>query len=215
MKNVLIILANFVLGAIPWAVIVGHMFRGDDITRYGDHNPGTYNALRAGGVKLAAPALVLEVGKGFVAGSLAKALVAAVPETPAWVWVAAVVAPIAGHGFSPFLGFWGGKSLAVTFGVWAAIAPLPVALSYAGMLCLQELTWRRAADALKVGLAMLVMGNFIWITGLPRTYVLAWALNLAILIFKQWQYETLFVNSEVRYAPGLNDEMPRRRARRA
>ena len=111
MKAALIIAVNFLLGSVPWAVMVGRVLRGVDITIYGDHNPGTYNALRAGGLRLAAPAMILEFAKGFVAGQLAKGMLAANPATASWVWAVAVAAPVAGHGFTPFLRFRGGKAL--------------------------------------------------------------------------------------------------------
>jgi len=208
LNGALIITVNFILGSVPWAVIVGRTLRGVDITIYGDHNPGTYNALRAGGLRLAAPAMILEFAKGLIAGWLAQAMLAASPATASWVWVTAVVAPVVGHGFSPFLRFRGGKALAVTFGVWTAIAGWPAMFAYAGTLCLQELTWPKAPDAFKVSLGMAALGAVVWLMRLPARYGLAWALTFAVMFIKQWQYETVFQCTAERYGTGVNDNWP-------
>ncbi len=208
MKAALIIALNFLLGSVPWAVIVGQMLRGVDITIYGDHNPGTYNALRAGGLRLAAPAMILEFAKGFVAGRLAQAIPAANPAAASWVWAVAVAAPVAGHGFTPFLRFRGGKALAVTLGVWTAVAGWPAMPAYAGTLCLQELTWPKAPDAFKVSLGMAALGGVAWLMRLPARYAAAWALTFAIMLVKQWQYETVFQCTADRYGTGINDNWP-------
>jgi len=208
LKAALIIAMNFFLGSVPWAVIVGRALRGVDITIYGDHNPGTYNALRAGGLRLAAPAMILEFAKGFTAGRLAQVMLAASPAAASWAWTAAVVAPVAGHGFTPFLRFRGGKALAVTLGVWTAIAGWPAMLVYAGTLCLQELTWPKAPDALKVSLGMSALGTVAWLMKLPARYGAAWALTFAVMLIKQWQYETVFQCTADRYGTGINDNRP-------
>ncbi|MEA4883334.1 MAG: glycerol-3-phosphate acyltransferase [Clostridia bacterium] len=208
MRAALIIVANFVLGSVPFAVLVGRALRGVDITRYGDHNPGTYNALRAGGLALAAPAMILEFLKGHVSGLLAQAMMKANPGTPWWVWVLAVAAPIAGHAFSPFLRFRGGKALAVTLGVWTAIAGWPAMLSYTGVICAQELTWPNAPDAFKVGLGMVALAVSMYVCKLPARYGITWTVNLAIIMIKQVQYETVFQSTAQRYGAGINDNAP-------
>lgn len=208
MKAALIVAVNFLLGSVPWAVMVGRVLRGVDITIYGDHNPGTYNALRAGGLRLAAPAMILEFAKGFVAGRLAQGMLTANPATASWAWAVAAAAPVAGHGFTPFLRFRGGKALAVTLGVWTAVAGWPAMLAYAGTLCLQELTWPKAPDAFKVSLGMVVLGSVAWLMRLPARYALAWALTFAVILIKQWQYETVFQCTADRYGTGINDNWP-------
>jgi len=154
--------------------------------------------------------MILEFAKGFAAGRLAEAMLVGNHATAfwAWAWVAAVAAPIAGHGFTPFLRFRGGKALAVTLGVWTAIAGLPAMLAYAGTLCLQELTWPKAPDAFKVSLGMAALGTVLWLMRLPARYSAAWALTFAIIFIKQWQYETVFQCTADRYGTGINDNRP-------
>ena len=59
----LLSIAGFLLGSIPFSVLVGRIGTGTDIRQYGDHNPGSTNVLRARGWKLALVALLLD---GFI-----------------------------------------------------------------------------------------------------------------------------------------------------
>ncbi|HEY58692.1 MAG TPA: glycerol-3-phosphate acyltransferase [Anaerolineae bacterium] len=84
--------------------------RWGDIRRYGDGNPGAYNVFRAGGRVSGATASGLEVLKGLVLIALAcRHVPVAVCPWAAW-------AAVAGHAFSPWLGFRGGKAIAVSLG---------------------------------------------------------------------------------------------------
>jgi glycerol-3-phosphate acyltransferase PlsY len=111
------VLLAFISGALPFSVWVGRLALRTDIRRYGDHNPGATNVLRAGSKGWAGLALFLDMMKG------------AVPVGAAWFfgglagWSLALVAlaPVLGHAWSPFLGFKGGKAIAVTGGVWAGL----------------------------------------------------------------------------------------------
>src|SRR4030042_7085296 len=60
----LLAIAAFGLAAIPFSLLVGRLFLGEDIRDYGDGNPGAYNVFRAGGQKTGYLAVALDVGKG-------------------------------------------------------------------------------------------------------------------------------------------------------
>ncbi len=112
----------FFCGALPFSLIVGRLWLGVDIRQFGDGNPGATNVMRAArerekGRAPAAAALVLDIAKGIVPVSLAfsGAGVEGIPMA------LIAVMPIAGHAFSPFLGFSGGKAVAATGGVWIAL----------------------------------------------------------------------------------------------
>ena len=110
-------LLGFFCGALPFSVWLGRAALKQDITRYGDANPGATNVLRAGGKGWGALALALDTLK------------AAVPIGLAYYWagiqdwriIPIALAPIAGHAFSPLLGWRGGKAVATTLGVWLAL----------------------------------------------------------------------------------------------
>ncbi len=111
-----LIIFAFCLGACPFSLLVGRYLLHKDIRRYGDANPGAWNVIRAGGVKVGLLALLLDVGKGvpFV-------LVASLLKYPEPAVMAVGFGAILGHAFSPFLHFRGGKAVAVTYGVLVAL----------------------------------------------------------------------------------------------
>jgi glycerol-3-phosphate acyltransferase PlsY len=113
----LVVVAAFWLGACPFSVWVGHRFLGREIRDYGDGNPGAANVLRAGGRKSFVLAVLLDMAKGVPFVYLAHAYWG----FPDMAVVLVGLSAIMGHAFSPFLGFKGGKSIAVTFGVLLAL----------------------------------------------------------------------------------------------
>lgn len=116
---------GFVIGSVPFSVLAGRLLLKKDIREYGDGNPGSMNAWRAGGWKVGLPAGFLDYLKGAVPVGCAR-----VAGVRGWGMFAVALAPVAGHAFSPFLCFRGGKALATTFGVWTGL------LSWRGPLAL-------------------------------------------------------------------------------
>jgi glycerol-3-phosphate acyltransferase PlsY len=110
-------LIGFLLGSLPISVWLGRLVLHADIRGYGDGNPGGTNVIRAGSRGLGLLVIILDMLKGALPVSLAYYVF----KTNGWPLAPVVLAPIAGHAFSPFLGFRGGKALATTFGVWAAL----------------------------------------------------------------------------------------------
>ena len=134
LRAVLIILAAYVIGGIPWGVIVAKVTGGTDPRTIGSGRTGGANTMRAIGPRLALVAGLLDMLKGTGAVLLARALGAGVE-----VEVLAAFAAIIGHSRSPFLGFGGGRGVAPAFGALLAIQPL-VALAilpvFAGIILL-------------------------------------------------------------------------------
>jgi glycerol-3-phosphate acyltransferase PlsY len=105
----------FFVGAVPFGVLVSRAFYGSDIRSAGSGNIGAANALRTLGRRGAIAVLALDGLKGF-----APALAAMALGGPLAAAVAAFAA-IAGHCWSPFLGFKGGKGVATAFGALFAL----------------------------------------------------------------------------------------------
>jgi len=114
--SVVLGMAAFWLGACPFSLLLGRWLMHRDIRRYGDHNPGAYNVFRAGNARVGALALLLDIAKGVPFVLLAH-LVFKLPDPSVY---AVGLCAILGHAYSPFLGFRGGKALAVTAGVLLA-----------------------------------------------------------------------------------------------
>ena len=110
-------LAAFFCGALPFSVWIGRWALGKDIRRYGDANPGASNVLRAGGRWTAGLALLLD----FLKGALPVGLAHFVAGLASWPLICVALAPVAGHAFSPFLRWRGGKAVATTGGIWCGL----------------------------------------------------------------------------------------------
>jgi glycerol-3-phosphate acyltransferase PlsY len=104
---------GFLVGSIPFSVLVGRLVAGVDVRGVADGNPGATNAFRAAGRSAGVAALVLDISKGAATVSLA---VWAGDVSGPWL-VPVLIAPVAGHCWSPWLRFRGGKGLATAYGV--------------------------------------------------------------------------------------------------
>lgn len=111
-------LASYVLGSVPFALLIGRM-HGVDIRQHGSGNVGATNVVRVLGRGPGILCFVLDFLKG-VAPVTAGLLLG----LPLWGVLLAAAATILGHSRSIFLGFKGGKSVATGAGTIVAMAPL-------------------------------------------------------------------------------------------
>ena len=121
MTAVALTLLAYVLGSIPFAVIVSRLFALPDPRSYGSGNPGATNVLRTGRKAAAALTLLGDALKGWMAVFLAQRMAEA-GTTDATV-AAAAVAVTLGHMYPVFLRFRGGKGVSTTTGVLVALDP--------------------------------------------------------------------------------------------
>ncbi len=122
-RAVLIVVAAYFIGGIPWGVIVARVTGGPDPRTMGSGRTGGANVMRALGPRLALVSGLLDMLKGTAVVVLAFVLGAGTG-----VAVAAALAAIIGHSRSPFLGLGGGRGVAPSFGALLALAPLIAAI---------------------------------------------------------------------------------------
>ena len=115
----LIITLCYLMGAIPFGLLVARLVRHVDVREYGSGNTGASNVLRAAGMWPALAVLVLDTGKGVLAVVLAKVI----DQSPS-LEVAAALSVLVGHTWSVFLRFRGGKGSATGIGSFCALSPL-------------------------------------------------------------------------------------------
>jgi acyl phosphate:glycerol-3-phosphate acyltransferase len=164
---------GFLLGSIPFSLIMGKLFAKRDIRTVGDGNPGGANALKAGGLVCGILAIILDILKGFLPVYLAKKY-----GLVGWSLVPVSLAPILGHAFSPFLHFKGGKALGTTAGVWAALISLWALPAYGVVAALMELLQSEDAWSANAGMWSLLV--YIILTGQPWLVVFS-ALNVILI----------------------------------
>lgn len=109
------LLGSFLLGSIPFGLLIGRTFYGVDIRQSGSGNIGAANAMRTLGKAGGATVLLFDLLKGFIPTLLAL-------HVNSGFAVLAAAAAIVGHCFSPWLQFRGGKGVATMLGALAALS---------------------------------------------------------------------------------------------
>ena len=188
-------LTAFLLGALPFSVIIGRLFLRKDITEYGDGNPGAANVFRAGGGKLGYLAVFLDIAKGVPFVFLAHSIFG-LPEVSI---VIVAMCAILGHAFSPFLGWHGGKAVAVTFGVLVALPQHELLFAFSAIVILGTLFI--AVDAWTIILGASGSLAYLFLTRGSSWEALLMLCILAVLVVKHFD--------ELHCFPGVNGRLVR------
>jgi glycerol-3-phosphate acyltransferase PlsY len=128
MANVILFLGlavSYLVGSLPTGYIFGRLIKGIDIREFGSGNIGATNTIRVVGRTPGLIVLAIDVFKGFlcvtyIAGFFMRFSPVARPEL---YMIVAGLAAIAGHNWTLFLKFRGGKGVAVSAGVMIGLAP--------------------------------------------------------------------------------------------
>ena len=115
---ILLSMFGFLLGSIPFGIVVSKALNLSDPRTVGSKNVGFTNVLRVSGTKAGVLTLLGDMGKGWVMGWAAMQWL----TIESFIMVVAV-SPILGHLFSPFLGFKGGKGVATALGAVLGLSP--------------------------------------------------------------------------------------------
>jgi glycerol-3-phosphate acyltransferase PlsY len=122
----------YLLGSMPFGLILVRIFRNEDIRTKGSGNIGATNVIRSGGKGLGAATFALDAAKGalavIAAYMVASRLHLGQPAAQNLAATAALCA-ILGHIYNIWLGFKGGKGVATGFGVFLAISPMSALIS--------------------------------------------------------------------------------------
>jgi acyl phosphate:glycerol-3-phosphate acyltransferase len=114
------LIAAYLLGSIPFGLLIVKAIGGGDIRQKGSGNIGAANVARSTGKLAGVCTLILDAAKGYAAVWLAGHFL---KGTMRWM-IAAAVAAVVGHVFSVWLRFRGGKGVATSLGVFLPIAPI-------------------------------------------------------------------------------------------
>lgn len=139
------VLAAYFIGAIPTAYIFGKILKGIDVREYGSGNVGATNVFRTVGKGPGIAVLVLDFLKGIFAVTVIPAVLQKVGfdvrTDGSFVILMLGAAAIAGHIWTVFLKFKGGKGVATTAGVMAGLSPV-LFLSCFGVWVIIFAIWR-------------------------------------------------------------------------
>lgn len=130
------LLASYLLGAIPTSYLVSRIFAKIDLRQHGSGNLGATNLYRVLGWKYAVPVALFDIAKGVI-----PVLVFAPRASSSQLFALACgAAAIAGHVFSVFVGFKGGKGVATAAGVMLGLTPLALGIAAVVWAVLVRLT---------------------------------------------------------------------------
>ena len=115
---VLMAVCGYLLGAIPFGIVVSKALGLPDPRTVGSKNVGFTNVLRVSGKKAGIFTLLGDMGKGWLLGWVAMQWL----TDESFIMIVALT-PILGHLFSPFLGFKGGTGVATALGVVLGLSP--------------------------------------------------------------------------------------------
>ena len=134
---VLVVIVGYLLGSIPFGVIISKTFAGFDIRTKGSGNMGSTNAFRVLGWKLGLSVQLLDLAKGAAAVIVANFFFQGLPFHNATPFqdvtvfrLIAGVSAVLGHVYSVFVNFKGGKGISTAAGMLIAIAPVEVAVAF-------------------------------------------------------------------------------------
>jgi len=116
------ILLAYLIGSVPFAVVVSRLMGLQDPRKFGSKNPGATNVLRSGNKTAAALTLLGDAAKGTLAVWLARLIVDA-QTLPTVIIAISAVAVFLGHLFPLFLKFRGGKGVATALGILLGLQP--------------------------------------------------------------------------------------------
>ena len=154
-KTLLLVLFSYLLGAIPTGYLIARKTMGIDIRQHGSGNPGAANVYRTVGKWAGICTFLVDGLKGFIPTSLALYFF------PDNYWPAILCGTIAilGHMWTIYLNFRGGKGVATSCGVFAALLPIPTALAFISFVICVAL-WGRISIGSIVACIVLPIASF-------------------------------------------------------
>ena len=173
------ILICYLIGSIPTAYIMGKYLKGIDIRNHGSGNVGATNALRVLGKKAGSITLLIDILKGAICVSLIPMLFA--EKSNELIRIIACISVIAGHIWTVFLKFKGGKGIATSCGAFLGLTPIPVLITVAifgvTLACFRYVSLGSITAAFCLPFLIFFMEHSI-------TYTIFSSIIAALLIFK-------------------------------
>jgi acyl phosphate:glycerol-3-phosphate acyltransferase len=159
--TLLLVLVGYLLGSIPFGIILTRILGGKDVREHGSGNIGAANVSRVVGPVAGVVTLLLDAAKGATAVWLA----ARFAENNASAMILAGLGALLGHCFPVWLRFKGGKGVATALGVFLELCPM-AALAALVLFLLVVVFWRYVSlGSLAAAAAMPLLIYFLWAPG--------------------------------------------------
>ncbi len=174
LTTALLLLAGYLLGSIPFGLILSRVLGGKDVRQHGSGNIGATNVSRVVGPLAGVLTLLLDAAKGASAVWLA----ARVTDHSARAMMLTGLAALVGHCYPVWLRFEGGKGVATALGIFTALCPL-AALTAFLLFLLVSVFWRYISlGSLSAAAAMPLLIYFLW----APAHAPPWSIMLGTLI---------------------------------
>ena len=195
LENALIVAGGYLIGSIPFGVVVVKLLRGDDIRKQGSGNIGATNVWRTYGRWLGVPVALLDVAKGFVPAFVG------LKVGGEWVGVLAGAAAMLGHARPIWLGFTkGGKMVATGGGVALALAPVAAGICLVVWLATFILSRYASLASILTAIAFPIVCVLL---GEPwATVIFATVAGLAVILLHRQNISRLLHGTEARFSRG-------------
>ena len=180
--NSLVLAAAYLLGSIPFGLILAKLFAGSDIRKSGSGNIGATNVARVIGPSAGILTLALDVAKGAGAVWLAGRF----SDQNSTALTLAALAALLGHCFPVWLKFKGGKGVATALGVFLVLSPL-AALCALLVFIVVSFAWRYVSlGSVSAAASMPLLMYFLWAPGHAPPLVVDFGtlFAAALVIFK-------------------------------
>jgi len=177
--NILFPIASYLIGAIPFGLIVGKC-AGIDVRTAGSKNIGATNVSRLLGKKCGILTLILDCLKGFVPIFVASQMLGEKGGLNNYVLLCGVMA-VVGHMFPVYLGFKGGKGVATALGVFLFLSPPAIGISLIVFVGAVVLTGYVSAGSL---LSSALFPLWLWFLGQPSGIILTGGCIALLIWFK-------------------------------
>lgn len=189
---VVVAILAYLLGAIPFALIFGWLMGKVDITKHGSGNIGGTNVLRTVGTKAAIVVVILDLGKAFLAVSLAKIIIGdavldIVDFQFNWQFaqVLASIMVMVGHNWSVYIKFRGGKGVAAYYGSWFAMCPAAALFGGIIIIMIASLTRYVSMGSIMGSLGIMILLMVLTLfNGFPPVYLAYSVLAVIIIVFQ-------------------------------
>lgn len=174
--TVLGIAVAYLIGSIPFALLLARRWGGHDLHRLGSGNIGAANVLRTSGVRVGIAVALLDIGKGAM-GVVVAGRIAPVDHANALAGLAAIV----GHIYPVWLRFRGGKGVATACGAFSVLAPLAVPPA---LLAFVVTIWATRYISLGSVVASVVLPSVAYATGASAAVVSVACAAATLIIFR-------------------------------
>lgn len=172
----LLLFAAYVIGSIPFALILARRWGAVDLRRVGSGNIGAANAMRASGITAGVLVAILDITKGACSVLLA-ARFSQHSAAPAAAGIAAIV----GHVYPIWLRFRGGKGVATACGAFSVLTPLAIPPALVIFLITVTMTKYVSLGSM---LATIALPPIAYAIGSPAPAVIAACIAAVLVIFR-------------------------------